>query len=212
MKKILVVALALLMFAMGTAFAEKTKYEAEDYTFKNIKVVNLVGSTAPVNAATENYFPAAAPVDKVVNYLRADLAKYGKYLQTEGQSTMNNDNRASKYLRKPVTAKVNLTINVYKMGYDKTWKEPWDETVTREEKRVAQDEHGKDIIVTEPVQEIVHHEGEWQHHCYADVEFLVKDLNDKLVYSVRDTRDREGQDYDGMLGRICKDFAKDLRN
>ena len=33
-----------------------------------------------------------------------------------------------------------------------------------------------------------------------------------MEYSVRDSRDRAGQDYDGMLGRICKDFAKDMRN
>jgi hypothetical protein len=212
MKKILVLALALLMFAMGTACAEKSKYEAEDYSFKNVKVVNLVGSNAPSTPASDSYFPAEAPVDKVINYVRADLGKYGKFLQTSGQqSTMNADNRINKVLKKKGSATVNLTINVYKMGYDKTWKAPWDETVTKQEKKVAKDEHGNDVIVEEPVQETVHHDGEWQHHCYADVEFLVKDTSGKLVYSVRDTRDRDGQDYDGMLGRICKDFAKDLR-
>lgn len=211
MKKILVLALALLMFAMGTACAEKTKYEAEDYTFKNVKIVKLVGSTEP-NITGENYYPAVAPVDKVVNYVRADLGKYGKILQTGSQNTMNTDNRLNKYLKNKVSPTVNLTINVYKMGYDKTWKAPWDETVTKQEKRVAKDEHGNDVIVEEPVQETVHHDGEWEYHCYADVEFLVKDTKGKMVYSVRDSRDRAGQDYDGMLGRICKDFAKDMRN
>ncbi len=208
MKKILVCLLVLLTLAMGTAYAEKTKYKMEGYDFKAVKVVRLVSSKAPAQTATDAYYPAAAPVDKVLNYLRADLPDRGlKFWSGNGAQAPNP---ASPFLRKNKGTK-DLTVNVYKMGYDKTWKAPWDETRTEQEKRVAQDENGKDIIVYEPVEKVIHHDGEWEYQCYADVEFIVTDSRTgQMVYSCRDTRDRSGQDYDGMLGRICKDFAKDI--
>ena len=88
---------------------------------------------------------------------------------------MNTDNRLNKYLKNKVSPTVNLTINVYKMGYDKTWKAPRDETVTKREKRVAKDEHGNDVIVEEPVQETVHHDGEWGISLLCRCRVLVKD-------------------------------------
>lgn|GEM_PF-1624155 len=204
MKKLLVLLTVLLTLLMGTAYAEKTKFKEANFNFKNLKTLHLAVTQGPKDAATEAYFPDAAPVNRVLENLRGDLQDRGLTLN-EGAVR-----KPAPYLHNKVIRRAELTINVYKMGYDKTWKEPWDEMVTRDEKKVAKDEHGNDVIVVEPVQEMVHHPGEWDYHCYADVEFLVKDPAGRLIYSVRDTRDRGGQDYDGMLGRICKDFAKDV--
>jgi hypothetical protein len=201
MKKIFVLVLVFMTLVMGTAFAEKDKYKNDDYDFKSVKTMLIASATGPSATASENYYPAAAPTDKVTTLVREDLEKRGVSL-ISGYAGISQ--------RKNKTAPVCLAITVYKMGYDKSWKAPWDETVTENEKKVAKDENGNDVIVTEPVQKVVHHNGEWQYHCYADVGFKVTDKNNKVIYSVRDTRDRDGQDYDGMLGRICKDFSKDV--
>lgn len=199
MKKILLVLLALLTLIMGTAYADKNRFKDNTYNFRKIHSIHLTDVFNQLSPASNTNMPAADASTKVEIALRNALQKRNV--------TMLGDAEAF-----GVIHQADVIVTIHKLGSGRWWKAPWEETITENEKTIAKDRYGHDVIVYLPVQRTIHHDGEWEYEAYADLDLTVKDIDTgKVVYTIQDNRFRGGTtDYEGMLGRICGDFAKDI--
>lgn len=199
MKKILLILLALLTLVMGTAYADKNRFKDATYNFQKIHSIHLSSISNQLSPASNTNMPATDPGVKVEIALRNALLKRNVQLMS-GEEAFG------------VIHQADVSVTIRKLGSGRWWKAPWDEEVTENEKTIAKDEHGHDVVVYIPVQRYIHHDGEWQYEAYADLDLTLKDMDTgKIVYTVQDNRVRGGTtDFEGMLGRICGDFAKDV--
>lgn len=199
MKKLLTVLATLILLVTVPTFcgAEKSQQRDKSYNFSKVKSATITGITAqPYSEAT--YRPDFDLEGKVTTALKNALSSRNIKL---GSTMTNLAGHA-----------VNIAVNVEGLGVFTVHEDAYDETRTVDKKTIAQDENGKDVIVTVPTQEIVHHPAQDVPHAVAILNFSVTDsATGKEVYSLRDSRERNDEtDTSGMLGRICRDFAKTI--
>ena len=200
MKKFLTLCATLLLLITIPALssAEKSHYKEKNYNFSHIKNATITGITAqPYQDST----------------YRADFDLAGK-VTTALQSALQNKGMkvgAPAGILSKGSA-VNIAVHVEGLGVFTVHEDAYDETRTVDKKTVGKDEHGKDIVVTVPTQEVVHHPAQDVPHAVAILSFKVTDAaTGQEVYTLRDSRERNDEtDTSGMLGRICRDFAKEL--
>ena len=195
MKKFFSLLLLTVFFCVlpSLARAEKNKFKDENFNFKQIKTVqitNLSSKTPKLSTYTEDINAAA----KVLNTLEIDLQK--RHIKT---SATNN-------------APINIQVTINALGTFIEHVAAYDETKTVDKKTVGKDAAGHDVVVTIPAEEVVHHEAKDITHAIADLTFIVTDNKTGAeIYTLTDSRERSNEDdTSGMLGRICKDFAKDI--
>ena len=199
MKKILILALVLLMTIMGTASASKSKFKDPNYSFVNIMNVYLaecvyIGKSSHPHDLQED----SNPTGRALNSLRTAMAKKNKNLIVPPDE--------------PTRAKVDLHLVVHTLATYTYWKEPWFEETYENKKITERDKFGRERSITVPVKRIIQHPGRWITNAYAEVEFTLKDRSTgRTVYNCIDTRERQDAGYDGMLNRICADFVSDLK-
>jgi hypothetical protein len=157
MKKILLILLALLTLVMGTAYADKNRFKDVTYNFHKIHSIHLAEINNQLAPASNTNMPTADPGVKVEIALRNALLKRKVQLMS-GEEAFG------------VIHQADVSITIRKLGSGRWWKAPWDEEVTEEERTVARDEHGHDVVVYVPVTRLVHHDGEWQYEAYADLD------------------------------------------
>ena len=202
MKKILTLLLAIIALVSIplTVSAEKDKWKDEDYNFKKIKNV-VIADISVVDPNRATYIADLGLTEELKTTLHSAFSKRNVKVYVPGE--LNNS--SPKYSPCP-----KITIVVYGLGKYTERIKAYDEEETVDKKEVGKDEHGKDVVVTVPTKEIVHHPARDVWHAIADISFVVTD-GSKQIYTVRDSRERSSeQDPSGMLGRICKDFAKDI--
>jgi len=161
MRKLLLLLLVFLMALSGTAGATKSKFKDPSFDTRNVTRFNLAEAVHIGQAKQYHSEEAADAAQRAVNALRAALAKLQKTVITDGDSS--------------VPAKYDLHLVVHGLGSYQQWHEPWDEKVTENKKVVGKDKHGKDVVVTVPVERIVHHPGYYSTVSYAEIELTVKD-------------------------------------
>lgn len=197
MKKLFSVFACLLLLITVPSFssAEKAQQKDKSYDFSRIKNATITSIKAqPYGEATYS----------------ADFDLAGK-VNTALKNALSGRN--IKVTPAPDTLarhSINIAVNVEGLGVFTVHEDAYDETRTVDKKTVGKDENGKDIIVTIPTQEVVHHPAKDVPHAVAILNFSVTDsVTGKEIYSLRDSRERNDEtDTSGMLGRICRDFAK----
>ena len=198
MKKIVVLALVLLMAVMGTVSASKSKFKDQKYDFKNTVNIYLAEAVYTPYEKKEDFKEDSDPAKRALNSLRTAMAKSAKNLVVPPDG--------------PERCRLDLSLVVHRLGTFTYWKEPWTEERYENQKIVRKDKHGKEETVTIPVPRIIHHPGEWISNAYAEVELTLTDRSTgRTVYNCRDDRWRQDKAYDGMLNRIAEDFIKDLK-
>lgn len=199
MKKILTVVttLMLLLVLPVLSFGEKSHYKVKNYPFSHIKSVTISSITA--QAYSDPTY-------------RADFNLNEKVSQALKEALQNRNFKITDVAGMGGNSAVNIAVHVEGLGVFTVHEDPYDETRTVNKKTVATDEHGKDVVVYVPTQEVVHHPAADIPHAVAILSFKVTDkLTGKEIFTLRDSRERNDEtDTSGMLGRICRDFAKDL--
>lgn len=105
-----------------------------------------------------------------------------------------------------------VSVTVYELGYKKWHHDAWKETKTVMRDFKYYDSKGKESVVRLPMTETMDHPAGYNYQAEADIEFNVMNpKNGAVVYTVRDTRQRDGEaSSDSMLKRIVKDFVSDI--
>lgn len=182
-----------------TASADRDKWKSDSYPFEQVKAV-LVESITVAPPHQVEYTPDEEQAKKVLAAIRGALGKRHVAVYTVASdvpSTLRNVPR--------------LQVEIDVMGKYIEHIAAYDETKTEDKKVVAQDEHGKDIIVTVPTQVLIHHPEADVWHASIELSFRALDKNGKCIYTLDDNRERSyEEDTSGMLGRICSGFAKDI--
>ena len=103
-----------------------------------------------------------------------------------------------------------IIVNVYALGSQWEWQEPYTETrhVTRQTSVV--DDKGHVTKVSIPDTETVNHPRKKIYTARAEIEFVVKTADgSRVVYTINDSRDNyDTTDTSGMLKRITHEFAE----
>lgn len=194
MKKIFTSILTALFLTVlpAMALAERDVNKDENYNFKTVRQAEITDITFPPYSARE-YQEDFGAEQKVSAALQTALSS--RNIKTLGR-----------------TAQVSISVNVEALGVWKEYIAAYDETTTVDKKTVAKDENGKDVIVTIPTQQIVHHDAKEVPHAVAILSFTVTDnKTGQVIFTSTDSRERADEDdTSGMLGRICKEFAKEI--
>jgi len=202
MKKIGALLLLLIFVFALPVQAEKIRFKDKDSDFKNYSRIQFMG-IATVQIDNTDFEIDTTAESKVKMMLLSALNK--KNL------TVDLENKAGE-----VTPKYGFDVKIYVFGNDKIWHEAWVENVSSYKTIYVDDydKHGhrysKSISI--PYTEQRYHPAGYYYTARVDLEINVNDLrNNKLIYSIRDTRARGGEtDTAGMLKRICEDFADDI--
>ena len=200
MKKLLtsLVTFVMLLAIPGFSSAEKSQQKDKSYDFSRIKSATITTIKAqPYSEAT--YKADFDLAGKVNTALKNALS--GRNIKVGG-ATLGSLAKHS----------VNIAVSVEGLGVFTVHEDAYDETRTVDKKTVGKDENGKDVVVTIPTEEVVHHPAKDVPHAVAILNFRVTDsVTGKDICSVRDSRERNDEtDTSGMLGRICRDFAKTI--
>ena len=195
MKKFFFVLLVCMLLSNVT-FASKSKFKDPQYPFNQITAVNLKNAVYEPYTTGDDFKEDNDPVNRTLNALRTAFAK--SKIQLDEESKNGN---------------VDLTMSVHQLGTFTYWSGPWVEEVFDYQPVYRHHYHHRhnDIIYI-PIRRTVVHPGRWITDAYAEVEFTVKDAKTgRMIYNVRDERQRQDTSYDGMLKRICNDFVKDIK-
>ena len=199
MKRLFILVLVLMMTVMGTASASKSRFKDPHYNFHHISNIYLAKAAYTPYNIQKKFKADGNPANRALNAVRTAMAKKNKYLIVPPE--------------KPFRARLNLILQVHRLGTYTYWRAPWTEEKYEDEKYERRDRYGRKTTWTVPVRRVVHHPGKWVTDAYAEVEFTLKDRSTgRTVYNLRDDRKREDADgYDGMLNRIATDFVNDLK-
>lgn len=199
MKKLFVFVLVLMMTIMGTVSASKSRFKDPHYNFSNIGNIYLIKAAYTPYKNPLKFKTDGDPANRTLNALRTAMAKKNKYLIVPPEQ--------------PYRTRLDLILEVHRLGTYTHWKAPWIEERYEDEKYERRDRYGRKETWTVPVRRVIRHPGRWVTDAYAEVEITLKDRNTgRTVYNIRDDRKREDESgYDGMLNRICTDFVNDLK-
>ncbi len=199
MKKFLTV-LATFMFLLtipGLSSGERSHQKDKNYNFSRVKNATITEVKA------QNY---SEPT------YRADYDLNGRVTSALKDALSSRNMKVGPASPGRGKASVNIAVMVEGLGVFTVHEDAYDETRTVDKKTVGKDEHGNDIVVTVPTEEVVHHPAKDVPHAVAILNFSVTDsVTGKEIYSGRDSRERNDEtDTSGMLGRICREFAKEI--
>lgn len=185
---------ALILVVMPTVVsAERDVNKSPDYNFKAVRQTELGEITFNTGYDARNYQEDFGAQTKVEQQLRAALNDKGIKVSAR-------------------TAPIAIKVSIDALGTYQEYVAPYDETKTVDKKTVGRDEHGRDVIVTIPTEEVVHHEAREVTHAVVILNFTVIDnKTGNIIYTATDSRERSSEnDTSGMLKRICKEFAKEI--
>ena len=203
MKKILSFLLAVTMFmsVASLASAEKIKFKDKNgFDFSKYRTVQITSLT-PINIDTTGFVTDNAAASKITTLLRSGFNSKNIELKT-----LDEINTEEQSVNVP-----SLEIKIYQFGYDKNYRAAWDETYFVNRSIDKKDKHGRHSSISIPIPQTVHHPARYFYTAQVDLEFNLKNSNNKVVYSIRDTRSRaDEQDTSGMLKRVISDFVDDV--
>ena len=206
MKRILVVLSMMVMLVACSAqiaAAEKVKWQAPDFKFGAVTAVE-VESINMHQPTYDNFVTENGAESKVEIALMEAFAKEKVQFTApiEGETVSSTTVDPSKALK--------IIVNVYALGSQWEWQEPYTETrhVTRQTYVV--DDKGHVTKVSIPDTETVNHPRKKIYTARAEIEFVVKTADgSRVVYTINDSRDNyDTTDTSGMLKRITHEFAE----
>lgn len=208
MKKLsLLLTLLVCLCIASTAGAEKIKFKDKNFNYKGYKEVEIT-ALEDLNYDKTDFVTDSATEMKIKTLLMSAFNK---------KSINVTDVAAGSTKPAPsLTPIPEISVKVYVLGYDKIWHDAWVETQHYTETYTIQEKDNRgryhDTVVRVPATRQIEHPAGYYHTARVDMEFTVRDpRTQKVIYSIRDTRSRGGEDdTSGMLKRICGDFVDDI--
>lgn len=203
MKKIVLLLTLCLVMIAATASAEKFRYKDTGFDFKGYKQADLVDIAVQV-IDVPDFVADQGSDQKVRLQLLEALGNKKVRLQVEHPDFVTGGPKTTGSVPQ-------ITVKIYRLGYQKNYHGPWTETKNYTKSVVVKDYKGKDKTIYFPETTVIDHPEGYDMQAWAELEFNVTDARGgRIIYSVRDSRYRAGEDYDGMLKRICSDFVDDI--
>ena len=208
MKKIIVLMTMMVMFlalSLQSVGAEKVQWKDENYNFESVKVIAIQDIDIK-EPSYENFVFDNAAKDKVEVSLKQALNdRHIRALHTDVKDQTVAELQANKNMPR-------LTVNVYALGSEWVWREPWTEKRPVTRKISVLNDEGKYTTVSYPDIEIIHHPGRKFWTARVELEFVLIDpKTDQAIYTSHDMRVLEGTtNTTDMLKRATRGFARDI--